>query len=312
MKERIKRYWKKLINILLKPEMRILPASIAFNIILAIIPLLTIVVLIASYFDISIDLVSELVNNIMPHQVSEVIINVISGKGFDQSVGLFNIIAFFLASNGTYAIINTSNTLYKIKNRNAIKARLSSLILLLIIILLFLFLLVVPIFGENIISLMSSAKILASYEQEVMALFNIIKWPMTVLIIYLNIKLIYAVAPSKNIKSEETTYGAAFTTIGWIIATIIFRFYLSHFARYDILYGNLSSIIILMVWMYFLSYIFVFGMAINVSRKEEEELLEEQMREEEERIALEKENEEKNNSSKKKKINKDNNVSDKS
>lgn len=312
MKERIKRYWKKLINILLKPEMRILPASIAFNIILAIIPLLTIVVLIASYFDISIDLVSELVNNIMPHQVSEVIINVISGKGFDQSVGLFNIIAFFLASNGTYAIINTSNTLYKIKNRNAIKARLSSLILLLIIILLFLFLLVVPIFGENIISLMSSAKILASYEQEAMALFNIIKWPMTVLIIYLNIKLIYAVAPSKNIKSEETTYGAAFTTIGWIIATIIFRFYLSHFARYDILYGNLSSIIILMVWMYFLSYIFVFGMAINVSRKEEEELLEEQMREEEERIALEKENEEKNNSSKKKKISKDNNVSDKS
>lgn len=312
MKERIKRYWKKLINILLKPEMRILPASIAFNIILAIIPLLTIVVLIASYFDISIDLVSELVNNIMPHQVSEVIINVISGKGFDQSVGLFNIIAFFLASNGTYAIINTSNTLYKIKNRNAIKARLSSLILLLIIILLFLFLLVVPIFGENIISLMSSAKILASYEQEAMSLFNIIKWPMTVLIIYLNIKLIYAVAPSKNIKSEETTYGAAFTTIGWIIATIIFRFYLSHFARYDILYGNLSSIIILMVWMYFLSYIFVFGMAINVSRKEEEELLEEQMREEEERIALEKENEEKNNSSKKKKINKDNNVSDKS
>lgn len=301
MKERIKRYWKKLINILLKPEMRILPASIAFNIILAIIPLLTIVVLIASYFDISIDLVSELVNNIMPHQVSEVIINVISGKGFDQSVGLFNIIAFFLASNGTYAIINTSNTLYKIKNRNAIKARLSSLILLLIIILLFLFLLVVPIFGENIISLMSSAKILASYEQEAMSLFNIIKWPMTVLIIYLNIKLIYAVAPSKNIKSEETTYGAAFTTIGWIIATIIFRFYLSHFARYDILYGNLSSIIILMVWMYFLSYIFVFGMAINVSRKEEEELLEEQMREEEERIALEKENEEKNNSSKKKK-----------
>lgn len=284
MKEKIKRYWKKLINILLKPEMRILPASIAFNIILAIIPLLTIVVLIASYFDITIDMVSKLINNFMPQQVSEVIISVISGKGFDQSVGLFNFIAFFLASNGTYAIINTSNTLYKIRNRNQLKARLSSIILLLIIILLFIFLLVVPIFGDNIITLMSKAKILANYEDEAISLFNIIKWPITLLIIYLNIKLIYTISPSKNIKSEETTYGAAFTTIGWSIATIIFRIYLSHFARYDILYGNLSSIIILMVWVYFLSYIFVFGMAINVSRKEEEELLEEQMKTEDEKF----------------------------
>ena len=295
MKERIKRYWKKLIGLLLKPEMRILPSSIAFHIILAIIPLLTIVVLIASYFNISIDLITELINNIMPHQVSEIVINVISGKGFDQSVGLFNIIAFFLASNGTYAIINTSNTLYKIKNRSEIKARLSSIILLLIIILLFLFLLVVPIFGENIISLISEAKILSEYTDKAMTIFNIIKWPITLIIIYLNIRLIYAIAPSKNIKSEETTYGAAFTTIGWVIATIIFRFYLSHFARYDILYGNLSSIIILMVWMYFLSYIFVFGMAINVSRKEQEEMIEEQMKEEEERIATEKEEKNKKN-----------------
>lgn len=284
MKERIKRYWKKLINILIKPEMRILPASIAFNIILAIIPLLTIVVLIASFFDISIDLIAKLISEIMPNQVSEVIINVISGKGFDQSVGLFNIMAFFLASNGTYAIINTSNTLYKVRNRNQIKARLSSLLLLLLIILLFLFILVVPIFGENIISLMSLAKVLSEYEEEAMSLFNIIKWPMTMIIVYLNIKLIYALAPSKNIKNEETTYGAAFTTVGWIIATIIFRTYLAHFARYDILYGNLSSIIILMVWMYFLSYIFVFGMAINVSRKEEEEQIEEEMKIEDEKF----------------------------
>ena len=284
MKERIKRYWKKLINILIKPEMRILPASIAFNIILAIIPLLTIVVLIASYFDISIDMVTKLISEFMPNQVSEVINDVISGKGFDRSVGLFNIIAFFLASNGTYAIINTSNTLYKIRNKNQIKARLSSLILLLIIILLFLFLLVVPIFGENIISLMSTAKILSNYEEEAMTVFNIIKWPMTLLIIYLNIKLIYAISPSKNIQSEETTYGAAFTTIGWVIATFIFRAYLSHFARYDILYGNLSSIIILMVWIYFLSYIFVFGMAINVSKKEEEELIEAEMKTEDEKF----------------------------
>ncbi len=304
MKERIKRYWKKLLNILKKPEMRILPSTIAFHIILAIIPLLTIVVLIASFFGISIDLVTKLVSNIMPTQVSDIIVNVISGKGFDQSVGIFNIVAFFLASNGTYAVINTSNTLYKIKNRSAWKARLSSVALLLIIILLFLFLLLVPVFGGSIIRLMSRADIMPNFEKEALMIYNVMKWPISILIIYFNIKLIYAVAPSKNIKGEETTYGAMFTTVCWILSTIIFRFYLGHFARYDILYGNLSSIIIMMVWMYFLSYIFVFGMAINVSRKEEQELIEEQMREEEERLEKERKKQERLKKKKEKESNK--------
>ena len=112
MKRKIKGYFKKLFKILAKPEMAILPSNIAFNLILAIIPILTIIVLIASSFDISIDIVTKLVQSIMPSQVSEVIIEVISGKGFDSNIGISNILAFILASNGTYAIIvfrNSSN-----------------------------------------------------------------------------------------------------------------------------------------------------------------------------------------------------------
>lgn len=275
MKQKIKGYFKKLLAILRKPEMAILPSNIAFNIILAIIPLLTTIVLIASYFDISIDLVTKLVENIMPPQVSSVIIDVISGKGFDTNIGISNIIAFFLASNGTYAIINASDALYKIDNKDDIKKRVSSLVILIIIIMLLLFLVVVPVFGENIIDLMHKAKILEYYVDEIIFAFNIIKWPLTLLIIYFNIKLVYTIAPSKNIKSRETTIGALFTTVMWIISIAIFKFYLAYYARYDILYGNLSSIIIMLVWCYFLSYIFVLGMAINASRREEQEFLEE-------------------------------------
>lgn len=278
MKRKIKGYLKKLFRILEKPEMAILPSNIAFNLILAIIPLLTIIVLIASSFDISIELVTKLVQSVMPSQVSNVIIDVISGKGFDTNVGISNFVAFFLASNGTYAIINASDTLYKIENKDKIKKRVSSLVILVIIIMLLLFLAIVPIFGENIISLMHKAKILDVYVDEVIVIFNILKWPLTLFIIYFNIKLIYTMAPSKRIKSQETTIGAGFTTIMWIISTAVFKFYLTYFARYDILYGNLSSIIIMLVWFYFISYIFVLGMAINASQREQIEFLEETKR----------------------------------
>lgn len=273
--QKIKRYLLKIIEILKKPEMSILPSNIAFNIILAIIPILTIIVLIASSFGISIDLVSNLIKGMMPEQVSEVIIDVISGKGFDSNIGISNIIAFFLASNGTYAIINASDALYKIENKDEIKKRVSSLVILIIILMLLLFMVIVPMFGENILNLMHQAKILEKYINEIIIIFNIFKWPLTLLIIYFNIKLIYTIAPSRNIKSKDTTIGAMFTTIMWIISTGVFKFYLTYFARYDILYGNLSSIIILFVWCYFLSYIFVLGMAINASRTYEMEFLEE-------------------------------------
>lgn len=270
MREKITKYFKKLIKILRKPEMAILPPNIAFNVILAIIPLLTIVVLIASSFNISINVVAKLVENIMPAQVSSIIVEAISGKGFDGQVGLFNIIAFYIASNGTYALIETSDALYKITETDIIKKRISAIIVLLIILTLFVFLLVVPIFGENILNLLRHFDVLEKHIDNILFLFNGIKWPITLLIIYFNVKLIYTIAPSKNIKSKETTIGAAFTTIMWTLLIVIFRFYLQYFAKYDILYGNLSSIIILMVWVYALSYIFTLGMAINVSQKETE------------------------------------------
>lgn len=274
MKRKITGYFKKLFRILKKPEMAILPSNIAFNIILAIIPILTITALIASSFDISIDMIEKLITTIMPAEVSQIIIDVISGKGFDETVGISNLIAFVLASNGAYAIIIASDTLYKTNNKDAIKKRVNSLVIITIIIMLLLFLVVVPVFGENIINLLHKAEILESYIDEMTMVFNVIKWPLTVLIIYFNIKLIYTIAPSKKIKSKETTYGAMFTTVMWLVATEIFKFYLQYFARYDILYGNLSSIIILLVWCYVLSYIFVLGLAINASNKEEEELFE--------------------------------------
>lgn len=307
MGEKIKGYFRKLFKILRKPEMAILPGNIAFYLILAIIPLLTVIVLLANSFGISINFVADFIKGLMPSQVSGVVIDVISGKGFDNKVGLFNIMAFILASNGTYAIITTSNALYKIKNRDWLKDRISSFVLLILIIILFVFLIVVPIFGDNILYLMSKAKILENYIDDFRIVFSFIKWPLTLFIIYINIKLIYTIAPSKNIISSETTYGAIFTTTMWAMATLVFKFYLTYFARYDILYGNLSSMIILMVWIYFLSYIFVFGMAINVSRREEQELIKFQQKIEEELLAKKKLKEEKKKN-KKKKVKKNKNI----
>ena len=264
--KRIKKYTKKLFNIIKKPEMNYLPGNMAYNLVLALIPILMITVYIASLFSVSIDSVVHLLEDILPSKISSTVIEVISCRGFDKGLGFLNIITLIIATNGAYTIITTSDALYKVKENDEIKKRIKSIFLLVIIVFLFLFLILVPLFGEKILELLQSLKMFNNIIDDLLNIFNLLKWPLTAFIIFFNIKFIYTFAPSKQMRSAFTNYGAIFTTILWIVATVIFGYYLNYFARYDVIYGNLSTLIMLMVWLYVLSYVFVLGIAINVTK----------------------------------------------
>ena len=259
--DKFKFYVRKAFKTFNQMEMRVLPGNIAFFFVLAIIPIITIVVLIASEFSISMDSIIRVICEFFPDEISTTLVDVISGKGFDTSVGLFNFVAFFVASNGTYAIINASNTLYQVSNNDILKDRIKSILLLFILIFLIAFLILISILSSKFMSYVVDKSTFGS----VSTIFNIFKWPITSFLLYINLKLIYTIAPSKRIESSSTTYGAIFTTVIWIIATVIFSSDLKYFANYNVVYGNLSSIIILMMWLYIISYVFVLGIAINVT-----------------------------------------------
>ena len=262
---KVKKYIRELWTFVTKREMRVLPGNIAFFFMLSLVPIFTIIVYVASYFSISVDSVVDFITKFFPGDSSGMIIDIISGRGFDGHVGLFNLATIMIATNGTYSIINASNTLYNVKDSDHLRDRIKSVILFLIILILILFILIVPIFGDKILSLCNKISLFDYISNEIIIIFNIIKWPVSILIIYFNVKLIYTISPSTYVKSSETTNGALFTTVGWTLATAIFSFYLKYFASYDIIYGNLSSIIIIMMWLYILAYVFVLGMAINTS-----------------------------------------------
>ena len=94
---------------------------------------------------------------------------------------------------------------------------------------------------------------------------KILKYPLVIVVLFINIKLIYIIAPDEKIPSKSTNKGALFTTAGWVLATEIYAFYVDTFMKYDIFYGSVSNILILLLWFYILSYIFVLGLGINAS-----------------------------------------------
>ena len=266
--DKLKRGISNFFKIITKPEMEILPGHLAFSFVLSIVPTLTILTYVASMFHVSLDIINDFITRAFSADFA----NILFGVGMEVNAS-FNFfftlfVAYIIASNGTASLIVSSNTIYGIKNSSFFKRRLKSLVMILIIILLFIFLLIFGVFGNKIIEMLELMDISKSILTNIILIINVLKGPISWFIIFLFIKIIYTMAPDKKIQSSEVNKGAIFTTIGFIVATYIYSLYTTNFARYDVFYGNLASIVVLMIWLYLLSYIFTIGLALNYREEE--------------------------------------------
>lgn len=261
--KRLKQIIKNLLDIIKKPEMKILPGNLAFFLILSVFALLIVLGFIASFFDISMASVIKAIESSLPEEVSDILIPLINGKDIDVNIFIFTVIGMVMASNGAYAMILISNTLYKTVKTDELKDRIKSVFITILLVGIILFIVVVLGYGTYIVNWLLNLKIVASFKNEIYYTFLIIKWPLAFLIIFFNVKLLYTLAPDKSIKSKTTTRGAIFTTLGWFLVTTIYSYYVSNIVDYNLFYGTLSNIIVLMIWLYLMSYIFVIGIAIN-------------------------------------------------
>ena len=258
-----KRYFRKLIKIIKKPEMRVLPGNIAFFMVLSIFPIITLCGLCASMFNISLNNILDMMNDILPSQVYNLIVPYISGNGADIHIGFSMLLGYIFASNGAHSIIVCSNTLYDIPHSNYLSRRIKALFLTIILVVLFVFTLFVLAFGNSILQFILSTSFFGSFGDKIYYLFLLLKWPIAIIFIFFMIKLIFTVSPDAAIKSSNTTKGAFFTTISWMISTFIYSYYVLHFSHYDIFYGSMANIIIMMIWVYILAITLVIGIAIN-------------------------------------------------
>lgn len=261
---RLKRWLKRLIRIIKKPEMVILPGNISFALILSIFPSIMILGYIIFKLNISANSILNLISLNLPDEIHDLLLKFLTSSSSSGIAFLIFAVGLFFSSNGTKSIIVAANILYKTEEKSALKRQVKSLFLVILLMFLFAFTMFVLGFGSTILK--SIINSLDGDYNTVYRVFTILKWPISFFLIYFFVKILYTLAPSVSIKSSTVTKGALFTTFGWIIATYIYSLYVTNFARYDIFYGSLSSIIVLMIWVYILSTILVIGICINAEQ----------------------------------------------
>ena len=263
MRSRAREFVRKAIAIIKRPDMRILPGQLAFFLVLSMIPLLDLVGTIGSKLGLSMTSFRNALESTVPDAVINTLFPADATTGLNFNVTVFFIAAFLLASNGAYSVITTSNRIYQVEDNGEIRRRSKAVLLTFILVSLLFFLILVPAFGDSLISLaeinLHNEK-LASFIRNI---YHLGKYPLSLFLLYFNIKLIYILAPDKEVTSNEVRAGAMFTTIFWLLSSKIYAFYVEYFSHYDIFYGSMSNILVLLFWVYILAYIFTLGMSFN-------------------------------------------------
>jgi membrane protein len=75
---------------------------------------------------------------------------------------------------------------------------------------------------------------------------------------------LYRFGPSRlDAKWRWITPGSSIVAILWILLTLGFGFYVTHFTNYHKSYGPLAAVVALLSWMYLCAYAFMFGAELN-------------------------------------------------
>lgn len=268
-KDRFINYITKIWEIIKKPEMGILPGQLAFFMLLSLVPIITLSGYAAGLFNINFDNLMEMLGKIIPGGIAG-ILPFISGNTLDLKLAVILIWMFYLASNGCNTVIVISNQIYGINKSNFFKRRIKAIFMTLAIVLLVLFMLLVPVFGNKVIELLA----LYNLDKVVSKAYSIMQGPITWLIMFIFIRSLYEFAPDRVRKNSHLNTGSIFATIGFIIVTEVYKLFASNMTTYNMFYGALSGIALIMLWLYFLSFIFVIGLCLNYGEEVDKETME--------------------------------------
>lgn len=104
---------------------------------------------------------------------------------------------------------------------------------------------------------------LVGWTQNQAAIATFATWSISFLMILLMFAITFQVGPSVKRKEKYVFPGSIFGTVVFLLTTYSFRIYVENFSRYDATYGSLGGVMMLMIWFYITSFVFLFAGQIN-------------------------------------------------
>lgn len=261
---------------LLKFDIDVRAAAVAYNFTLAIFPTIIFLFSVIPYIPVEhLDLqILNLLSEVMPIGIFEeakVTITEIVSKPRGSILSFGFIFALYASTSGMMALMRAFNmTNETAEKRGFIKSRLIAVMLNFMLTFVLMISIVVLIVGRFAVDFLFDEGILNRDFN--FYIFQIISYFVVFSVFFVTISVIYYIAPAIPKRWKFFNSGSITASILTIIITNLFSYYLSNFASYNRLYGAIGTLIALMVWFYLIALILILGFDINASIEESKEV----------------------------------------
>ena len=240
-------------------------AQAAFFILMSFVPFLMLLLPLVTYVSITKDMVVEMILQVMPDagDFRSFLLSIIQ-EVYDKSTAVVPISAIFTlwsAGKGLQGLTNGVNAIYHVKEtRNYVVTRIRSALYTLVFILAVIGSLILLVFGNSI------QKFLTRYIPalaRVTAYIIGMRTAVSLVVLALIFLMVYKFLPNRKTSFRSQVPGAVISAVAWSLFSLGFSVYLDYYDGFSNMYGSLTTIILILLWLYFCMYIVLIGAEIN-------------------------------------------------
>jgi len=237
-------------------------SSAAFFMFLSLIPILLLLCSVIPYTPVTEANLMSALRNVLPESIVPLAVSIVA-EVYGKSTAILSITAIatlWSAGKGIMALVRGLNVINDVKEtRNYVILRLESCFYTLILLLSIVLMLIIMVFGRVLGRAITGWIPSAVY---LMELLMDIRFVFSLSILAVFFMILYSWLPNTKVRIKTQIPGAAFTSVVWSVFSWGFSFFVNKFSAFSI-YGSLSTLIMVMVWMYVCMYIVLLGALIN-------------------------------------------------
>lgn len=243
-------------------------AAISWNFVFSLFPfilfMLSVLPFLPHYEKLQFYIFDVLIHNVFPGKIDTDVVEYIQTNIIPNTSSISNItiaLSLIFATNGTFALIDGFN-----ENTEEQHHDVKEFIVAFFITIGFISVILLSIFGiyysEVVLKLFTPNYEVSWLINNLSKIIGFISFP---LFYFFLLTLLYWVGTVKISKFKQAIPGAILTTILFMVTTYLFAIYARDFARYNVLYGSIGTMILLMVWVNVNVYLLLFGNELNLA-----------------------------------------------
>ena len=93
---------------------------------------------------------------------------------------------------------------------------------------------------------------------------NVARWPALAILVVMGFAVMYRYAPSRSHPNWRwISWGSGIAAVLWMVGSVVFSFYVSHFGSYQATYGALGAVVVLLLWFWVSALVLLLGAEID-------------------------------------------------